>query len=176
MGSHADGVYAFGPYRLDAGRRTLTRQDRPVALAPKTFDLLLLMVQRPAHAFSKQELMAALWPDTFVEEANLSFQVSTLRKTLGDGNARWIETVPRHGYRFAADVSVLTPAGTAPGPAGPPDGPAPRAGSTRTISRWRLAGPAGAALLLPLALWGVRTLLGRGGQASKGPIVEGDDP
>ena len=88
MGSHADEVYAFGPYRLDAGRRTLTRQDRPVALAPKTFDLLLLMVQRPAHAFSKQELMAALWPDTFVEEANLSFQVSTLRKTLGDGSAR----------------------------------------------------------------------------------------
>ena len=66
-------------------------------LPPKTFELLLLMAQSPGRAFSKQELMSALWPDVFVEEANLSFQVSVLRKALGQGGDPWIETVPKHG-------------------------------------------------------------------------------
>jgi Tol biopolymer transport system component/DNA-binding winged helix-turn-helix (wHTH) protein len=125
MSNRSSELYAFGPYRLDVSRRALTRENRPVALPPKAFDLLLLMVRSPGRAFSKQELMSSLWPGTFVEEANLSFQISTLRKALGEGGARWIETVPRHGYRFSGDVIVnptpdlvaATPEPTSPGPA-----------------------------------------------------------
>ena len=104
MRSPSNDFYEFGPCRLDADQRVLTREHQRVPLAPKTFDLLLLLVRSPGHAFSKQELMTALWPDTFVEDANLSFQISTLRKALGDGASAWIETVPKHGYRFAGDV------------------------------------------------------------------------
>ena len=103
MRSPSNDVYEFGPCRLDADRRVLMREHQRVPLPPKTFDLLLLLVRSPGHVFSKQELMTALWPDTFVEDANLSFQISTLRKALGHG-AVWIETVPKHGYRFAAHV------------------------------------------------------------------------
>src|SRR6266480_3625132 len=85
MVSPANDLYEFGPCRLDASQRVLTREHERVPLPPKTFDLLLLLVRSPGRAFSKQELMAALWPDTFVEDANLSFQISTLRKALGDG-------------------------------------------------------------------------------------------
>src|SRR5207244_2909674 len=86
--------------------RLLTRGGESVTLAPKTYELLLLLVQSEGRALSKQELMSALWVDTFVEEANLSFQISTLRKALGEA---WIETVPRHGYRFAARVTTEGP-------------------------------------------------------------------
>jgi Tol biopolymer transport system component/DNA-binding winged helix-turn-helix (wHTH) protein len=96
--------YQFGPYRLDADQRTLTRGNERVSLPPKTFDLLLLLVRSRGRALSKRELMSALWPETFVEEANLSFQISTLRKALGGAESAWIETVSKHGYRFAADV------------------------------------------------------------------------
>src|SRR5437762_12904560 len=98
--------YEFGPYRLDSSKRLLTRDGESVTLAPKTYELLLLLVQSDGQALSRQELMSALWPDTFVEEANLSFQVTALRKALGGD---WVETVPRHGYRFTADVKTVTP-------------------------------------------------------------------
>ena len=94
MSSRTSDLYEFGAYRLDAQRRVFTREDRVVPLAPKTFELLLLLVQGEGRAFSKQELMTALWPDTFVEEANLSFQISVLRKALGEADSHWIETVP----------------------------------------------------------------------------------
>ena len=90
-------------------RRVLTRDDQVVPLRTETFELLLLLVRNSGRALSKQELMAALWPDTFVEEANLSFQISTLRKTLGETSSHWIETVPKHGYRFAVDVRPVAP-------------------------------------------------------------------
>ena len=101
-------IFEFGPYRLDVTQRVFTRDGQVVPLPPKTFELLLLLVKSPGRAFSKQELMTALWPDTFVEEANLSFQTSVLRKALGEGGARWIETVPKHGYRFRAEVSTAS--------------------------------------------------------------------
>ena len=117
MSITTSGLYEFGPFRLDVEQRVFTRAGEVLPLAPKTFDLLVLFLQRPGHAFSKQELMSALWPDAFVEEANLSFQVSTLRKAMGDGAAHWIETIPKHGYRFSEDVrtigSVLNEGGTA---------------------------------------------------------------
>jgi DNA-binding winged helix-turn-helix (wHTH) protein len=99
--------YEFGPYRLDARRRVFMHDDRVVPLPPKTFDLLLLLVQSDGRALSKQELMHALWPDTFVEEANLTFQISTLRKAFGNG-AEWIETLPKHGYRLAGIVRPIS--------------------------------------------------------------------
>ena len=81
--------------------------DNPLALAPKTFDLLVLLVESGGRALSKRELMQALWPDMFVEEANLSFQISTLRKALGEDGPKWIETVPKHGYRFVGLVAQV---------------------------------------------------------------------
>ena len=78
-------------------RRVFSRDGQVVPLAPKTFDLLLRLVQSGGRALSKHELMSALWPDTFVEEANLTFQISTLRKALGECGAQWLETLPKHG-------------------------------------------------------------------------------
>ena len=111
MSRAISGLYEFGPFRLDLERRVFTREHQVLPLAPKTFDLLVLLVQSPGRAWSKQELMHALWPGTFVEEANLSFQISTLRKALGEDAARWVETVPKHGYRFAAQVRTTMPSG-----------------------------------------------------------------
>jgi TolB-like protein/DNA-binding winged helix-turn-helix (wHTH) protein/Flp pilus assembly protein TadD len=107
-GSSKDMLYEFGKYRLDDTQRVLTRADQRLQLPPKSFDLLLLLVRGSGRAFSKQELLSTLWPDAFVEEANLSFQVSTLRKTLGE-ESDLIETVPKHGYRFAGPVRQVEP-------------------------------------------------------------------
>src|SRR6185436_11532118 len=76
--SEVQQIVEFGPYRLDMGRRLLIRDLQPVILQPKTFDLLVLLVRRQGDAISKDELMDALWPDTSVQEASLTFQVSTL--------------------------------------------------------------------------------------------------
>src|SRR5215472_3975857 len=99
--------YEFGPYLLDAARRLLTKDGNHIALAPKTFDLLLLFLQSKGQVLTRTALMTALWPDCFVEEANLSFQVSGLRKALGNGASEWIETVPKYGYRFTATVNAV---------------------------------------------------------------------
>ena len=119
MSSGTIHLYEFGPYRLDVQRRVLLRSDRIVPLAPKTFDLLLVLVQSEGCALSKHTLMTALWHDTVVEEANLSFQVATLRKAL-NGEARWIETIPKHGYRFSANVQTITRGSAAVEEAAPP--------------------------------------------------------
>lgn len=114
-------VYEFGAYRLDAARRLLTRDGQHLTLPPKTFDLLILLVESRGRVFTKKELMGALWPNTFVEDANLSFQISSLRKTLG-GGIEWIETLPRYGYRFAGDVIEIDPGVPAQhNMAGPPE-------------------------------------------------------
>ncbi|MGH9936584.1 MAG: winged helix-turn-helix domain-containing protein, partial [Blastocatellia bacterium] len=98
--------YEFGPFRLDAGERLLLRGGESVPLTPKAFDLLLALVEHHGHLLEKDELMKLVWPDTFVEEANLSSNVSLIRKALGDGanGQKYIETVPRRGYRFVAGV------------------------------------------------------------------------
>jgi Tol biopolymer transport system component/DNA-binding winged helix-turn-helix (wHTH) protein len=98
-------LYKFGSYSLDMSSRILTRSGEVVTLAPKTFDLLAALVKSNGRLLSKSELMVSLWPDTFVEEANLSFQISALRKALGEDGVEWIETVPKHGYRFTATVN-----------------------------------------------------------------------
>jgi Tol biopolymer transport system component len=130
------GLYEFGPFRLDLERRVFTRELQVLPLPPKTFDLLVLLAQSPGHAFSKQELMNGLWPHTFVEEANLSFQISVLRKALGEDGARWVQTVPKHGYRFSADVRATVPSDkTSPEPLsstqGEPSSAMPKGSKTR---------------------------------------------
>jgi DNA-binding winged helix-turn-helix (wHTH) protein/tetratricopeptide (TPR) repeat protein len=100
-------LYKFGSCTLDPAKRQLSRDEQIVPLAPKTFDLLLVLVESGGRALSKAELMHALWSDKFVEEANLSFQVSTLRKALGEDGVKWVKTVPKHGYRFAATAAAV---------------------------------------------------------------------
>ncbi|HWS90297.1 MAG TPA: winged helix-turn-helix domain-containing protein [Pyrinomonadaceae bacterium] len=102
-------LYEFGPFTLDPAERVLTREGRPVPLTPKAFDLLLVLVEHGGRLLGKKDLMEAVWPDSFVEEGNLTFTVSSLRKALGEDRKepQYIETVPRSGYRFVADVRVL---------------------------------------------------------------------
>ena len=101
--------YEFGEFRVDAIERVLLREGTPVTLPPKVFDTLLALVERNGHIVEKEELIRQLWPDTFVEENNLSQYISAIRKALGDGRhqQRYIETVPRRGYRFAGGVRVV---------------------------------------------------------------------
>jgi len=96
--------YEFGPFRLDAAERLLSRDGEAVPLSPKAFDLLLTLVERHGRLLEKEELMRMVWPGTFVEEANLSYTISLIRKALGECPGQFIETVPKHGYRFVAEV------------------------------------------------------------------------
>jgi DNA-binding winged helix-turn-helix (wHTH) protein/TolB-like protein len=98
-------IYEFGPFRLDPSERRLTHSGEPVSIAPKCFDLLVVLVENGGHLLEKEELLARLWPDQFVEESNLSFQISSLRKILGGLNGEhYIETVPKKGFRFVAKI------------------------------------------------------------------------
>src|SRR6266851_2219289 len=101
--------YQFGPYRLDPNERRLWRNGKPVPLTPKAFETLVLLVQRSGRLVEKDELMKLLWPDSFVEESNLAQHVWTLRRTLGENKTgnEYIETVPKRGYRFMAEVRDL---------------------------------------------------------------------
>ena len=96
--------YEFGPFRLDAIQRVLFNENRPVSLTPKAFDTLLALVVHSGQLLTTEELMAQVWPDSFVEGNNLAQNISTLRKVLG---AKFIETVPKRGYRFVADVKEI---------------------------------------------------------------------
>ncbi len=113
MSEKARHVYEFGPFVLDTAERRLLRDGQTVPLSRKAFETLVALVERSGRLVGKDELMRAVWPDHFVEEANLNHHVWALRKALGDGasGARYIETVPRHGYRFAAGVRELTDEG-----------------------------------------------------------------
>jgi TolB-like protein/DNA-binding winged helix-turn-helix (wHTH) protein/Tfp pilus assembly protein PilF len=97
-------AFTFGPYRLEAPARRLLRHGEPVTLTPKAFDVLLALVERRDRVVEKAELMQLVWPDSYVEEANLSQTIYVLRQILGDAadGRPYIDTVPRRGYRFAA--------------------------------------------------------------------------
>jgi DNA-binding winged helix-turn-helix (wHTH) protein len=101
-------LYEFDPFVLDVGERLLLRDGEAVALAPRAFDVLVVLVQRSGHLLSKDDLMKAVWGDTVVEEGNLSLYISSIRKALGDstGKPRYVQTVSRQGYRFIAPVRV----------------------------------------------------------------------
>src|SRR4029077_16462122 len=99
--------YRFGEFTVDGDQKVLLRNDIPVPLAPKVFDTLLILVDNRGRLVEKGELMRQLWPDTFVEESNLTFNIQQIRKVLGDDarRPRFIETVARRGYRFIAEVN-----------------------------------------------------------------------
>src|SRR5215203_3278449 len=101
--------YRFRSFLLNVPERQLFDADRPVALTPKSFDTLVHLVSRAGHLVEKEELMQAVWPDSVVEEANISRAIHDLRKGLGqdkNGN-KFIETVPTKGYRFVVDVTEV---------------------------------------------------------------------
>lgn len=106
MSSPQQSFYEFGPFHLDPLRPRLTRAGELVPLTPKALELLLTLIQQGGKVVEKDELMQRVWPDTFVEESNLSVHVFALRKALGETTEgqSYIETVPRQGYRFTAKV------------------------------------------------------------------------
>lgn len=107
MKEQAKRFYVFGVFRIDVRERMLFGDKGMVSLTPKAFDTLLVLVENSGHVLGKAELMEKVWPDSFVEENNLAQNISVLRKILGKegGGQKYIETVPKRGYRFVADVS-----------------------------------------------------------------------
>src|SRR4030095_14306008 len=103
-------LYKFGPYSLDVRERVLTREGGVVPLTPKAFETLFVLVRNSGHVVEKDDLMKEVWPDAFVETANLTQNIFALRRTLGESTAepQYIETVPRRGYRFVAPVRMIS--------------------------------------------------------------------
>lgn len=97
-------LYIFGPYRLDSAEKVLERDGKTVPLPPKDLEILVVLVQRAGHIVSKEELLEKVWPGVFIEEGNLSRYIFNLRQAFRDGidGQKYIETVPRRGYRFTA--------------------------------------------------------------------------
>jgi DNA-binding winged helix-turn-helix (wHTH) protein/tetratricopeptide (TPR) repeat protein len=158
-------LYEFGPYRLDPGRKLLLRNGDPVALTSKAFETLLVLVERSEQVVLKDELMKELWPNTFVEEANLTQHISMVRKALGETpqDHRYIVTSPGKGYSFAGAVHVISqnrkdlvleslsssrvvikqegiPARAIPEPQAADDGPLVEPGSKSPRLRWAATG------------------------------------
>jgi DNA-binding winged helix-turn-helix (wHTH) protein/tetratricopeptide (TPR) repeat protein len=106
MARQAKHLLEFGPFRMDLEERVLMRDGQPITLAPKAFETLLVLVQHSQRVVLKDDLMKTLWPDTFVEESNLSQHIFLLRKALGDRahDPEYIVTAPGRGYRFAQKV------------------------------------------------------------------------
>ncbi len=104
-------LFEFGSFRLDPHKPRLTRNGEPILLPPKAMETLIVLLERAGKVVEREELMQAVWGGTVVEDANLTVAVSTLRKTLAqhDGALAYIETVPRVGYRFTAEVQVVEP-------------------------------------------------------------------
>src|SRR6516225_5042085 len=102
-------LYEFGPFRVDPEREVLQRDGNPIPLQPKTFQVLLVLVRHNQEVVTKDDLMKTVWPDTFVEEANLSRNIFLLRKALGESpqDHRYVVTVPGRGYRFAEEVQFV---------------------------------------------------------------------
>src|SRR3984885_13563481 len=105
----AEELYEFGPFRVDPGRETLRKAGVAVPLTPKTFQILLVLVRHGQEIVTKDDLMKSVWPDTFVEEANLSRNIFMLRKALGETaqDHRYIVTIPGRGYRLTENVRLV---------------------------------------------------------------------
>lgn len=170
--------YEFGPFHLATGEHRLYRNGEVVLIPPKEFDLLLLLVRNSGQVMDRESLIKALWPNTVVEEANLNVHISALRKALAEniGDQRYIETLPRLGYRFiapvievseaekAATVTLAEPPGQnaadqqrAPGP--PADAPAAAIEKADWVSRHRLAAVTLPLWLLAVALFSILAVL-----------------
>ena len=109
MSKEINQIYEFGEFHLETADRLLLRAGKPVALTPKAFEMLLALIRSGGHVVEKDELMKQVWPDSFVEEANLARNVWALRKALSDDDDvhQYIETVPKLGYRFVASVTEV---------------------------------------------------------------------
>ncbi|MGH9767355.1 MAG: winged helix-turn-helix domain-containing tetratricopeptide repeat protein, partial [Blastocatellia bacterium] len=107
-------VYEFGKFILDPEGKTLFSGGKPIHLPAKEFETLLLLVANNHKALSKDEMMEAIWQDSFVEESNLAKQISRLRKILNTDGEQFIETLPKHGYRFSADLRITSPVAEEP--------------------------------------------------------------
>src|SRR5215813_5220218 len=108
MSSPGNHLYEFGPFVLDARNRILLNGSATVRLTPRAFQTLLVLVRNASQVVDKEQLLKEVWPDVFVEEGSLSRNIYELRKALGDDPAepRYIETIPKRGYRFIAPVKV----------------------------------------------------------------------
>ena len=106
MNQVATHCFEFGPFRLDADKRLLLRDGEVIPLTPKCIDLLLVFVETGGEVLSKDDLLNRVWPGSFVEEGNLTYNISMLRKALGEkaSTNQYIVTISGHGYRFVADV------------------------------------------------------------------------
>ena len=108
LGQRVKELYEFGPFRVDPQKEVLLRSGEPIPLTPKTFQILLVLVRHSREIVTKDDLMKTVWPDTFVEEANLSRNIFMLRKALGESpQDRYIVTVPGRGYRLAESVHLV---------------------------------------------------------------------
>jgi DNA-binding winged helix-turn-helix (wHTH) protein len=114
MSNTGKDLYEFGPFRLDTAQRLLLRDDQPIPLQPKAFETLLVLVRNGEKVVLKDDLLNAVWADTFVEESNLTQNIFVLRKALGDGDGgrRYIVTVPGRGYRFVEKVRTIPETGS----------------------------------------------------------------
>src|SRR5690348_3423542 len=99
-------IFTFGPYRLRVRERVLEKDGRPLAIPEKTLDVLCVLVASRGQLVERETLMRKVWPGTFVEDSNIAFQISTLRRLLEESanSPKFIATVPKRGYRFIADV------------------------------------------------------------------------
>src|ERR1700678_964849 len=104
------GLYRFDEFEVDASKRAFLRNGAPILISPKAFEVLLYLVANPGRVVTKEELLHAVWPDSFVEESNLAQHVSWLRKRLAD-KSNYVVTVPGRGYQFTAPVRTEVPAG-----------------------------------------------------------------
>jgi Tol biopolymer transport system component/DNA-binding winged helix-turn-helix (wHTH) protein len=109
MSLQTNGFYEFADFRLDLSEKVLVHGDERIALTPKAFDTLKILVRNAGRLLEKEELLREIWPDRFVDEGNLAFNVKVLRKALGDdaNEPKFIETVPRRGYRFIAETRLI---------------------------------------------------------------------
>ena len=131
-------IYEFGRFRLNTSEKQLLGDGVPVSLTPKAFDLLVVLVENSGRLLEKSRLLDLVWPDSFVEEANLSVKMSELRRALGEGptDHHYIETVPRRGYRFVAKVTEVDQGQPRPEHTAAVYLPAVESPSRKIIHRW----------------------------------------
>jgi DNA-binding winged helix-turn-helix (wHTH) protein len=105
----AEALILFGPFRMLPKQRLLMQADEPIHIGSRAFDVLIALLERPGELVSKEELMARVWPNTFVGRANIAVHISALRRALGDGRDgnRYVVTIPGRGYRFVAPVTIV---------------------------------------------------------------------
>jgi TolB-like protein/DNA-binding winged helix-turn-helix (wHTH) protein/Tfp pilus assembly protein PilF len=144
-------IYTFGPFRFERDARILLLDGKIISLTPKVAELLLVLVEKSGQVVTKDELIQAVWPDTFVEETNLTSNISIVRKRLGvhPSGGEYIETIPKRGYRFVAAVRAVRDGELAQALEAEPARNEKRA----TPFKWILGLGAGVAVLLAMWYW-----------------------